>query len=58
MVPHGSGKITYRDNERNIIEEYEGEFEAGQYHGKGCLVDRHGEFLEGQFSENLFVGSA
>lgn len=39
------------------MEEYEGEFEAGQYHGSGTLVDRHGEIMEGKFSENQFVSS-
>ena len=40
---------------QDIIEQYEGEFENGQYHGKGTLVDRHGEVLEGTFKENKFV---
>ena len=35
---------------------YEGEFEAGQYQGKGTLIDRHGEVHEGEFKANLFVG--
>ena len=40
----GKGKLIYRDGD-TILEEYEGEFEAGQYHGKGTLVDRHGEIM-------------
>ena len=56
LHPHGHGKIIYSlDGE--VIEQYEGEFEAGQYHGKGILVDRHGEIYEGQFKENLFIAS-
>ena len=39
-----------------VVEQYEGEFEAGQYQGKGTLIDRHGDSYEGQFKENLFIG--
>ena len=46
--------MTYRDGD-DIIEQYEGEFQYGQYHGKGTLVDRHGEVLEGSFKENKYV---
>ena len=55
LHPHGKGKLIYRDGD-TILEEYEGEFEAGQYHGKGTLVDRHGEIMEGTFQKNKFVG--
>ena len=55
LHPHGRGKLIYRDGD-TILEEYEGEFEAGQYHGKGTLVDRHGEVLEGKFAKNKFIG--
>ena len=56
LFPHGRGKIVYTlDGE--IIEQYEGEFEVGQYHGRGILVDRHGEIYEGTFHENLYLGS-
>ena len=54
LYPHGKGKMTYKDGE-DIIEQYEGEFQHGQYHGQGTLVDRHGEVLEGTFKENKFV---
>ena len=54
LYPHGKGKMTYKDGD-DIIEQYEGEFQHGQYHGKGTLVDRHGEVLEGTFKENKFV---
>lgn len=55
LFPHGKGKIFYKHNEE-IIEEYEGDFEAGQYHGKGKLVDINGEIFEGTFVENKFKG--
>ena len=55
LHPHGRGKLIYKDGD-TILEEYEGEFEAGQYHGKGTLVDRHGEVLEGEFAKNKFIG--
>ena len=55
LHPHGKGKLIYKDGD-SVLEEYEGEFEAGQYHGKGTLVDRHGEVLEGNFENNKFVG--
>ena len=54
LYPHGKGKMTYKDGE-DIIEQYEGEFQHGQYHGKGTLVDMHGEILEGVFKENKFI---
>ena len=56
LLPHGKGKITYKDGD-TVVEQYEGEFQNGQYHGTGILVDRHGEVLEGKFKENKFIGS-
>ena len=55
LVPHGQGKIVYKSGD-NIVEQYEGEFEVGQYQGKGALIDRHGIVYEGEFKENLFIG--
>ena len=54
LFPHGKGKMIYKDGE-DILEQYEGEFQNGQYHGHGTLVDRHGEVLEGTFKENKFI---
>jgi len=54
LVPHGQGKIVYKSGEM-VVEQYEGEFEVGQYQGKGTLIDKHGEVYEGQFKENLFI---
>ena len=54
LYPHGKGKMTYKDGE-DIIEQYEGEFQHGQYHGSGTLIDRHGEVHEGIFKENKFI---
>ena len=48
LFPHGKGKITYMEGE-TIVEQYEGEFKGGQYHGLGVLVDRNGEVFEGKF---------
>ena len=56
LLPHGKGKMTYKDD-GDIVEQYEGEFKHGQYHGQGTLVDRHGEVLEGKFKENKFIES-
>ena len=55
LFPHRVGKIIYSVNEL-VIEQYEGEFKVGQYHGSGVLIDRFGEILEGSFKENLYVG--
>ena len=54
LFPHGKGKIIYKDGD-TVLVEYEGDFEAGQYHGLGKIIDRHGEILEGTFKENKFV---
>ena len=53
LFPHGEGRIFYKHGD-TVIEEYEGEFEAGQYHGTGKLVDLNGEIFEGTFLENKF----
>ena len=57
LVPHGKGKIVYK-SEDMIVEQYEGEFEVGQYQGKGTLIDKHGIVYEGEFKENLFLGES
>ena len=57
LFPDGKGRIMYKF-EDEILEEYEGEFQSGQYHGKGKLIDRHGEILEGNFVANKFIGNA
>ena len=54
LFPHGHGKITYKLN-NEITEQYTGESEAGQYHGKVTLVDSNGEVFEGEFRENKFL---
>ena len=64
LCPHGKGRIKYvnaklaeeYEDEDGFLEEYEGEFDGGQYHGQGKLVFRTGEILEGEFKENKFVG--
>lgn len=48
LFPHGKGKIIYLEGE-TIVEQYEGEFKGGQYHGLGVLIDRHGEVFGGEF---------
>jgi hypothetical protein len=54
LFPHGDGKIKYiYDGE--VVEEYEGEFDGGQYSGKGKLT-KNGKVFEGEFSNNKFVG--
>ena len=53
LFPHGKGKITYLEGD-NIVEQYEGEFKDGQYHGHGVLINRYGVVLEGQFNENRY----
>ena len=54
MVPNGKGHLTYLYHDE-VIEEYEGEFDYGQYQGQGRLVWR-GEIFEGRFEEGVFVG--
>ena len=55
LFPDGKGKLIYKFEDQ-ILEEYEGDFQAGQYHGEGRLVDRYGEIFEGTFFENKFSG--
>ena len=38
-----------------VVEEYEGDFDGGAYHGQGKLI-RFGEVFEGRFVENKFTG--
>ena len=54
MIPNGKGRITYLYDDE-VIEEYEGEFDYGQYQGQGKLVWRN-EVFEGLFEEGAFVG--
>ena len=54
LFPHGKGKLVYQLDDE-VLEKYEGEFEVGQYQGKGKLIDRHGEVYEGEFKANLFI---
>ena len=54
MIPDGKGKITYLYH-GEIIEEYEGEFGGGKYHGQGRLYWRGGGY-EGRFEDGEFVG--
>ena len=63
ILPHGKGKIKYTttqlaeiNEDEGLLEEYEGEFDGGQYHGQGKLIFRTGEVLEGEFKENKFIG--
>jgi len=55
LFPHGRGKITYMSEGGEVVEEYEGDFDGGAYHGQGKLI-RFGEVFEGRFVENKFTG--
>ena len=56
MLPDGFGKITYKDGDK-IIEEYEGEFNCGQYEGEGRLTLK-GKIYKGMFENNRLVEDA
>ena len=47
-------KITYKYDDE-VVESYEGEFEVGQYSGRGRL-EKNGKVYEGFFSENRYLG--
>jgi hypothetical protein len=51
LYPHGHGHIVYTLH-GEIIEEYEGEFDVGQYHGRGKLYFK-GATYEGNFDEGI-----
>lgn len=61
LHPHGMGKITFKYHDE-VIEEYEGEFDVGYYHGKGKLSFPKGkvtdspEVYEGTFDMGKFKG--
>lgn len=61
LVPHGPGRIIFK-HKGQVIEEYDGEFEAGFYHGLGKLTFPQGkitddiEIYEGQFETGKFNG--
>lgn len=55
LFPHGQGTITYYDENGVVLETYTGEFDAGQYSGKGKLI-RGDQIFDGHFKENIFVG--
>ena len=55
LFPDGKGKITYKLGDQTV-QQYEGNFQGGQYHGQGVLIDKQGEVFEGIFKENLYVG--
>ena len=55
LLPHVYGKIFYSLH-GEIIEQYEGELEIGQYHGQGVLIDRYVEIYGGWFKENNNAG--
>lgn len=49
-LPNGKG-IFEADEESPCLFTYEGEFENGQYHGKGKITYENGETLSGKFKE-------
>ncbi len=53
LCPHGRGTIKYIYN-GEAVEQYEGDFDGGQYSGNGKLV-KDGKIFEGQFKNNKFV---
>ena len=53
LYPHGRGTLKYIYN-GEVVEQYEGDFDGGQYSGNGKLM-RDGKIFEGQFKNNKFV---
>ena len=54
LFPHGSGTIKYIYN-GEVVEQYEGEFDGGQYSGQGKMI-KNGETFVGEFKKNKFIG--
>jgi len=56
LFPHGSGTIKYIYNHHGeVVEQYEGEFDGGQYSGQGKMI-KNGETFVGKFKNNKFIG--
>jgi hypothetical protein len=53
-VPHGRGKLTYYPGE--VRKKYEGQWENGQFHGRGILKFSNGDQFEGQWENGLQHG--
>ena len=50
--PHGYGKIIYQDESDDKGISYEGEWNQGQWNGKGRLVKHNGDIYEGYFCDD------
>ncbi|CAB9510688.1 MORN repeat protein [Seminavis robusta] len=53
-LPHGSGTLTYGKYQKSphqddLLEEYEGCFDMGQYHGRGRLRWKNGDGYDGEY---------
>ena len=52
LLPHGQGHIVYTLY-GEVLEEYQGQFDIGQYHGQGKLYFKETTF-EGTFDQGIF----
>jgi hypothetical protein len=53
LFPDGHGKLVYSIDGK-VVEQYEGFFDAGQYHGPGTRIDADGEVFSGLFERGEF----
>ena len=54
LFPHGRGTIKYI-YKGEVVEQYDGEFEGGQYSGQGKMI-KNGQNFVGEFKNNKFIG--
>ena len=53
LFPHGQGKLIYSIDGK-AVEQYEGNFDTGQYHGYGTRIDADGQVFIGHFDRGEF----
>ena len=54
--PQGYGKLLYKESDKDVVYEYEGEVNKGKKHGRGKLRCGDAYVLEGEWKDDKIVG--